>query len=67
MFVYCGHGSGEAFWSRREVAARLQQQQTSSQQGGAAAGGGPLAILMGCSSGRLRPQGGDFEPTGERR
>lgn len=48
MYVYCGHGSGELFWSRQEVGQLAK---------------GPLAVLMGCSSGRLKEQG-DFEPTG---
>lgn len=54
VFIYCGHGSGETFLAREEVAALAQA---------------PFAILMGCSSGRLRPPVTAspelFEPTGE--
>lgn len=42
VFIYCGHGSGELFLAREDVAALPQV---------------PLAILMGCSSGRLRLPG----------
>jgi len=42
VFIYCGHGSGELFLAREDVATLKQA---------------PLAILMGCSSGRLRAPG----------
>jgi hypothetical protein len=50
VFVYCGHGSGEAFLPREEVASLD--------------GEAPLAVLMGCSSGRLKEPAPGFEPNG---
>lgn len=49
VFVYCGHGSGELFLPREDVAAMPQA---------------PFAILMGCSSGRLKAPTPAFEPGG---
>jgi separase len=48
MVVYCGHGAGERLL-RREAVAKLPRC--------------AAVMLMGCSSGRLHPNG-DFEPTG---
>ncbi len=50
MFVYCGHGSGEQY-----VPLALMRQ----LRGGCAA-----ALLVGCSSGRLRLCGTDYDPAG---
>ena len=49
VFVYLGHGGGEQYLPRRAL-ARLPR----------CAG----ALLMGCSSGRLRCHGRGYEPTG---
>ena len=49
VFVYCGHGSGELFLPREEVAALARA---------------PFAVLMGCSSGRLKAPTPAFEPGG---
>lgn len=48
IFAYCGHGAGELLIGREEVAGLT---------------GCAVAVLMGCSSGRLKGYG-DFEPTG---
>jgi len=48
LFVYCGHGAGQDFF--RESALRDTQCRST-------------ALLMGCSSGKLRERG-DFEPHG---
>lgn len=48
VFTYCGHGAGELLISRDAVAGLSRC---------------PVAVLMGCSSGRLRGYG-EFEPTG---
>lgn len=48
IVLYCGHGSGEDFLSREQ----LEQMPRCA-----------AAILMGCSSGYLKPQG-QFDPTG---
>ena len=48
LFVYLGHGGGEQYLPARSL-ARLD--------------GCGAALLMGCSSGRLRPAGA-YEPTG---
>lgn len=48
VFAYSGHGAGELLIGREAVAALTQC---------------PVAVLMGCSSGRLKGYG-EFEPTG---
>lgn len=48
LFAYCGHGAGELLVGREAVAGMTRC---------------AAAILMGCSSGRLKGYG-DFEPTG---
>lgn len=48
IFVYCGHGAGELLVGREAVAGLTQC---------------AMAVLMGCSSGRLKGYG-DFEPSG---
>lgn len=48
VFVYCGHGAGELLVGR-EAVSRLTRC--------------AVAVLMGCSSGRLKGYG-DFEPSG---
>lgn len=48
IFAYCGHGAGELFVGREAVAGLARC---------------PVAVLMGCSSGRLKGYG-DFEPSG---
>ncbi|CAM9645881.1 unnamed protein product, partial [Ectocarpus fasciculatus] len=46
IFAYCGHGAGELLVGRDTVAGLARS---------------PVAVLMGCSSGRLKGYG-DFEP-----
>lgn len=48
LFAYCGHGAGELLVGRDTVAGLTRC---------------PVAILMGCSSGRMKGYG-DFEPLG---
>ncbi|CAN0415823.1 unnamed protein product, partial [Ectocarpus sp. 12 AP-2014] len=48
VFAYCGHGAGELLVGRDTVAGLARC---------------PVAVLMGCSSGRLKGYG-DFEPMG---
>lgn len=48
MFAYCGHGAGELLVGREAVAGLTRC---------------AAAVLMGCSSGRLKGHG-DFEPSG---
>lgn len=48
MIVYCGHGSSEAFFSRKKVAESNINS---------------AVVLMGCSSGKLRDEG-RFDPHG---
>ncbi|CAM9591888.1 unnamed protein product [Chrysoparadoxa australica] len=48
LFIYCGHGAGELLLGRDAVAALPRCS---------------VAILMGCSSGRLKGYG-EFEPSG---
>ncbi|CAM9528895.1 unnamed protein product, partial [Discosporangium mesarthrocarpum] len=48
LFAYCGHGAGELLLGR-DTAAALPRS--------------PVAVLMGCSSGRLKGHG-EFEPSG---
>lgn len=48
MFIYCGHGAGEAMGSAVKYQAYTHT---------------PAALLWGCSSGRLKPCG-IFDPTG---
>lgn len=50
MFVYCGHGSGEQYVPL-PLMRRLQGQCAS-------------ALLVGCSSGRLRLGGAGYDPAG---
>ena len=46
---FCGHGAGEAYFNREAVASELPRCS--------------VALLMGCSSGKLR-RVGDYEPAG---
>uniref|UniRef100_A0A7S2PLY0 separase n=2 Tax=Skeletonema marinoi TaxID=267567 RepID=A0A7S2PLY0_9STRA len=48
MFLYCGHGGGEKFFSRSQVEAIM----TSRNDG--VRGCRPPVVLMGCSSGKLQ-------------
>ena len=55
LLIYCGHGSGERYFRREQVAEMLNP--SNPQQCA------PVALLIGCSSGRLHDRG-SFDPTG---